>query len=344
MARQLEGVSERILNCAKAEFLDKGYTDASLRSIAAAADTSTNSIYVRFGDKEGLFSAIVEPALNEMTERFLKIQEEFHRMDSTAQSAHMAEYADACDRPSLPLNNYAQSAHMAEYADGGTMELVDYMYDHLDEFRLLLDASYGTRFHNFIDELVRIEVEYTYKYMETVGYPTHLGDTLTEKLLHIVTTSRFESIFEVIRHGATDAEVEAAAHAAGCDSFIGGLENGYDTMVGEGGASLSGGEKQRISIARAMLKDAPIIILDEATANVDPENEDRLQKAIEALTRDKTIIMIAHRLKTVRNADQILVLDDDCIVQQGKHSELISQPGIYADFVGGKRETSGWKL
>lgn len=321
MAKQLEGVSERILNCAKAEFLDKGHTDASLRAIAAAADTSTNSIYVRIGDKEGLFSAIVEPALNEMTERFLKIQEEFHRMDSTA-----------------------QAAHMAEYADGGTMELVDYMYDHLDEFRLLLDASYGTRFHNFIDELVRIEVEYTYKYMETVGYPTHLGDTLTEKLLHIVTTSRFESIFEVIRHGATDAEVEAAAHAAGCDSFIGGLENGYDTMVGGGGASLSGSEKQRISIARAMLKDAPIIILDEATANVDPENEDRLQKAIEALTRDKTIIMIAHRLKTVHNADQILMLDDGRIVQQGKHSELISQPGIYADSVGGKRETSGWKL
>lgn len=118
-----------------------------MRSIAAAADTSTNSIYVRFGDKEGLFSAIVEPALNEMTERFLKIQEEFHRIGSTA-----------------------QAAHMAEYADGGTMELVDYIYDHLDEFRLLLDASYGTRFHNFIDELVRIEVEYTYKYMETVGW------------------------------------------------------------------------------------------------------------------------------------------------------------------------------
>lgn len=207
MAKQLEGVSERILNCAKAEFLDKGYTDASLRAIAAAADTSTNSIYVRFGDKEGLFSAIVEPALNEMTERFLKIQEEFHRMDSTA-----------------------QAAHMAEYADGGTMELVDYMYDHLDEF-LLLDASYGTRFHSFIDELVRIEVEYTYKYMETVGHPTHLGDALTEKLLHIVTTSRFESIFEVIRHGATDAEVEAA-RKAGCDDFIEALPDGYDTVIG----------------------------------------------------------------------------------------------------------------
>lgn len=183
MAKQLEGVSERILNCAKAEFLDKGYTDASLRAIAAAADTSTNSIYVRFGDKEGLFSAIVEPALNEMTERFLKIQEEFHRMDSTA-----------------------QSAHMAEYADGGTMELVDYMYDHLDEFRLLLDASSGTRFHRFVDELVRIEVEYTYRYMEAAGCPARLGDALTEQLLHIVTTSRFESIFEVIRHGMSREE------------------------------------------------------------------------------------------------------------------------------------------
>ena len=156
-----------------------------------------------------------------------------------------------------------------------------------------------------------------------------------------------ESIRENIRMGrlnATDAEVEAAAHAAGCDSFIGELEHGYDTMVGGGGASLSGGEKQRISIARAMLKDAPIVILDEATANVDPENEDRLQKAIEALTRDKTIIMIAHRLKTVRHADQILVVDHGRIVQQGTHEQLIGQPGIYAAFVGGRKQAEGWKL
>lgn len=155
-----------------------------------------------------------------------------------------------------------------------------------------------------------------------------------------------DTVRENIRMGrrdATDAEVEAARKAC-CDDFIEALPDGYDTVIGEGGASLSGGERQRIAIARAMLKDAPIIILDEATANVDPENEDRLQKAIEALTRDKTIIMIAHRMKTVRNADQILVLDGGRIVQQGKHSELISQPGIYADFVGGKKETSGWKL
>ena len=98
------------------------------------------------------------------------------------------------------------------------------------------------------------------------------------------------------------------------------------------------------SIARAMLKDAPIVILDEATANVDPENEDRLQKAIEELTKDKTIIMIAHRLKTVRNADQILVVDEGRIVQKGKHEELIGQKGIYADFVLGRREAIGWKL
>ena len=183
MAKQIEGVSERILSCARAEFLDKGYTDASLRVIAAAAETSTNSIYVRFKDKEGLFSAIVEPVLNEMIERFLKIQEAFCRMEQAA-----------------------QRAHMAEYADGGTMELVQYMYDHLDEFRLLLDASYGTRFHNFVDELVRIEVEYTYKYMEAVGYPEKCGDAVTEKLLHIVTTSRFESLFEIICHGMSREE------------------------------------------------------------------------------------------------------------------------------------------
>ena len=273
---------------------------------------------------------------------------------------------------------------------------------------------------------MRIEVEYTYKYMETVGYPTHLGDALTEKhdivfgrvsfsyeqktILHDISVTlpdktttaiigpsgsgkttfcnlvaRFwdvdsgsvsiggrdvrdytlealmnqismvfqnvylfaDTIENNIKFGcpnATHEQVVEAARKAGCDDFIEALPDGYDTVIGGGGASLSGGEKQRISIARAMLKDAPIIILDEATANVDPENEDRLQKAIEALTRDKTIIMIAHRLKTVRNSDQILVLDDGRIVQQGKHSELISQPGIYADFVGGKRETSGWKL
>lgn len=143
---------------------------------------------------------------------------------------------------------------------------------------------------------------------------------------------------------ATHEEVVAAARKACCDDFIQALPDGYNTVIGEGGASLSGGEKQRISIARAMLKDAPIVIFDEATANVDPENEDRLQKAIEALTRDKTIIMIAHRLKTVRNADQILVVDEGRIVQQGRHEELIQKKGIYKDFVLGRKEAVGWKL
>lgn len=185
-AKQIEGVAERIIAAAKQEFLEKGYVDASLRTIAAAAGTSTNSIYVRFGDKEGLFSAIVEPALTEMIERFLRIQEAFHHKDSAA-----------------------QAAQMPEYADGGTAELVDYMYAHLDEFRLLLDASYGTRFHNFVDELVRIEVEYTHKYMEAVGCRPRYDEAPTEKLLHIVTTSRFEGIFEVIRHGMSREEAAA---------------------------------------------------------------------------------------------------------------------------------------
>ena len=183
MARQIEGVAERIVDAAKREFLDKGYVDASLRTIAAEADTSTNSIYVRFGDKEGLFSAIVEPVLNEMTDRLIRIQERFHLMTPEE-----------------------QAERMPKYADGGTSELIDYMYEHLEEFRLLLDASYGTRFHNFVDELVRIEVEYTYKFMEAVGYSDKFGDAVTQKLLHIVTTSRFESIFEIIRHGMSREE------------------------------------------------------------------------------------------------------------------------------------------
>lgn len=156
-----------------------------------------------------------------------------------------------------------------------------------------------------------------------------------------------DTVRENIRMGrrdATDAEVEEAARKAGCAGFIGELEKGFDTIVGGGGAHLSGGERQRIAIARAMLKDAPVIILDEATAYIDPENEDRLQKAIEALTRNKTIIMIARRLKTVRHADRILVIDHGRIVQQGKHEELIAEPGIYADFIDGKKPTVDWKL
>ena len=156
-----------------------------------------------------------------------------------------------------------------------------------------------------------------------------------------------DTIENNIKFGKADATHEGvveAAKRACCHEFIMALPDGYNTKIGEGGASLSGGEKQRISIARALIKDAGIVIFDEATANVDPENEDRLQNAIEELTKDKTVIMIAHRLKTVRNAEKILVLSDGKIAQEGKHDELIKEAGIYADFVNGRKEAIGWKL
>ena len=156
-----------------------------------------------------------------------------------------------------------------------------------------------------------------------------------------------DTIANNIRFGQEDASMEQvidAAKKACCHDFIMKLPDGYDTVIGEGGASLSGGEKQRISIARAIMKDSPIIILDEATANVDPENEDHLQKAIESLTKNKTIIMIAHRLKTVRNADKIIVIDQGKIVQQGTHKTLIEEEGIYKRFINSRELAVGWKL
>ena len=143
---------------------------------------------------------------------------------------------------------------------------------------------------------------------------------------------------------ATEDEMIAAAKKAQCHDFITALPNGYDTVVGEGGGTLSGGEKQRISIARAILKDAPVIILDEATASVDPENEHLIQQAISSLTRGKTIITIAHRLATVQSADQILVVDDGRIVEAGTHDELARIPGKYKEFIDIRRKSEGWNI
>lgn len=146
------------------------------------------------------------------------------------------------------------------------------------------------------------------------------------------------------RPDAADEQIIAAAKAARCHDFIMALPDGYDTVIGEGGSSLSGGEKQRISIARAMLKDAPIVILDEATASIDPENEHLIQEAISALTHGKTIITIAHRLATIENADQILVIDGGTVAQRGTHEELLEQEGTYKTFIKIREQAEGWRI
>ena len=143
---------------------------------------------------------------------------------------------------------------------------------------------------------------------------------------------------------STEEEMIAAAKKACCHDFIMALPDEYDTVIGEGGGTLSGGEKQRISIARAMLKDAPIIILDEATASIDPENEHLIQAAISELTRGKTIITIAHRLATIENADQILVLDEGRVVQTGTHQKMIEKEGIYRRFIEIRKQAEEWRL
>ncbi len=156
-----------------------------------------------------------------------------------------------------------------------------------------------------------------------------------------------DTIENNIKFGCPDAtheQVVEAAKKACCHDFISALPQGYDTVIGEGGSTLSGGEKQRISIARAMLKDAPIILLDEATASVDPENEVHLQQAISALVKNKTLIVIAHRLSTIRDADQILVVDNGKIVEKGVHTELIQQKGIYQNFWNIRQRARDWKL
>lgn len=156
-----------------------------------------------------------------------------------------------------------------------------------------------------------------------------------------------DTIGNNIRYGRQDAtqeEIEAAAKQACCHDFIRKLPQGYDTMVGEAGSTLSGGEKQRISIARAILKDAPVILLDEATSSLDPENEAEMQKAIGRLVKGRTVIMIAHRLKTVENATTIIVLDKGRVVEQGRHEKLLENAGLYAKLWELQQRTSGWRI
>ena len=156
-----------------------------------------------------------------------------------------------------------------------------------------------------------------------------------------------DTIANNIRFGSPDTPMEKvieAAKKACCHDFISALPDGYDTVIGEGGSSLSGGEKQRISIARAILKDSPVIILDEATANVDPENEHDLMTAIKELTQNKTVLMIAHRLNTVRHADKIFVVDQGKIAEQGTHDELMAKNGIYRRFIDARVEAVSWKI
>lgn len=207
IAKQIEGVYEMVLECAKKEFLEKGYKDASLRVIAQEAQTSTSSIYTRFGDKAGLFREIVEPVADGMKQIFLGIQEGFHNLDEDRQRAQVGEYS---------MNS----------TDG----MLDYMYDHLVEFNLLLDSSEGTLYHSFVDELVDIEVEYTFKFMQIIDCDPDRDKQATEEFLHIIVTAYMNGMFEVIRHDMKRQDAKrylrrlGAYHRAGFDTVFSSLK------------------------------------------------------------------------------------------------------------------------
>ena len=203
MTKQMEGVSEKIIACAKAEFLQKGFGEASLRTIAAKAGTTTGSIYSRFGGKEGLFGAIVEPTANHILKRFAEIQADFHALDENRQPQEMERTV---------------SASMAE--------IIDYMYAHFEEMQLLVDGSYGTKYQQFIEEMIRIETEYTYKYMDVIKLPPKSRELISEEFVHIMVTSLFESFFEIIRHRMSKqnalkyADMLTKYHAAGWNTIF----------------------------------------------------------------------------------------------------------------------------
>lgn len=200
MSKPIEGVSEKIETCAKKEFLDKGYVDASLRTIAAEAGTTTGSIYSRYGGKEGLFSALVEPAAKEFTKIFVSVQEKFQKIEPEKQ----ADYLD-------------------EYAENGMMLMLDYMYDYFEIFQLLVDGAYGTKFQNFVEHLVEIETEYTYRFMDATGIQMKEGERITKNFMHIMNKALFESFFEVVRHNMSKEEARRYIymlekyHSAGWD-------------------------------------------------------------------------------------------------------------------------------
>ena len=178
MAKRKEGVQERILQCAKEEFLTHGYAEGSLRTIAAKAETNTNAIYVRFGDKEGLYAAIVDPCIKGFMHLFITSLESFQELDSQEQSMQREDYS------SRSIN-----------------VLIDYVYDHLDEFRLLTDSSYGKRFENFVHDVAQIETESTFSYLQQSGIPVKADPKMRETFLHLLMTGYFDAWFEPIRHG-----------------------------------------------------------------------------------------------------------------------------------------------
>lgn len=335
---------EKIQQAALEEFLEKGFRGASLRYIVKQAGVTTGAFYGYFSSKEALFASIVEPhAIALIAEMFVsEVSADRIREIYETPAAEGAETFNP-DGHDIVFDNVSFS-----YGNGAVLNGVSFTAKEGEVTALVGPSEAGK------STAARLAA----RLWDVTGGTIRVGDVDISTVDPEVLLSDYSMVFQDVvlfddtirenirlgRRGASDEEVYKAAKAANCDEFVKMLPNGYDTTIGENGAKLSGGERQRISIARALLKDAPIVLLDEATASLDVENETKVQEALSRLLSGKTVLVIAHRMRTIESADKIVVLKDGRVAEEGAPADLMAKNGLFRHMVEFQKQSSEWKL